>query len=99
MDLEEYFENKMEWSGSGLRMVTWSGDGAKIWQHEDLYRTDTAYTLLYRCVDAMAEAPSPHTWKQLPAALRAAVATDNEAYRRERHGRGVIAPLARTRDV
>ena len=35
-DMEEYFENEMEWSGSGLRMVTWSGDGAKIWQREDL---------------------------------------------------------------
>ena len=34
--MEEYFENEMEWSGSGLRMVTWSGDGAKIWQREDL---------------------------------------------------------------
>ena len=37
MDLEEYFENEMDWSGSGLGMVTWSGDGAKIWQREDLY--------------------------------------------------------------
>ena len=35
--MEEYFENEMEWIGSGLGMVTWSEDGAKIWQREDLY--------------------------------------------------------------
>ena len=46
--------------------------------------TETAYTLLYRRLDAVAEAPPQSAWQELPAALRAAVAADNEAYRRER---------------
>ena len=37
LDMEDYFENEMEWIGSGLGMVIWSGDGAKIWLHKDLY--------------------------------------------------------------
>ena len=39
MNMKEYFKNEMEWIGSGLGIATWSGDGAKIWQREDLYCT------------------------------------------------------------
>ena len=37
VDMEKIFENKMELSGFGLWMITWSGIGAKHLQREDLY--------------------------------------------------------------
>ena len=35
--MDEIFENKMELSGFGLQMITWSGVGAKILQLQGLY--------------------------------------------------------------